>query len=77
MASCIQVKKIKLPAEHSPGFCVSWDDVSSQIGHCGHGVAVVILPVVVPIVVVASSVVVAAVVDTIVVAEISGELEVF
>ena len=69
----------RLPATHSPVFCVSWHDVSSHIGHCGHGVVVVVTGSIVVVVVTASVVVVVVVatsgVDTFVVAEISGELE--
>ena len=40
----ILIEMRQLPGEHSPIFCVSWDDVSSQIGHRGHGVVVAVVP---------------------------------
>ena len=83
-------EKSQLPEGQSPVFCVSWHEGSSHIGHCGHGVVVVVVPadvvvaveavVVVAVaaftVVVTSAVFVDTVVDAVVVADIPGKLEV-
>ena len=71
----ILIEMRQLPGEHSPIFCVSWDDVSSQIGHRGHGVVVAVVPsvdAVVPVFVVVIPVIVVVVIGVVVVVGVSG-----